>query len=900
MSSQDPFNQRFRGPTPPPALDRAVLSAADAKAAELAGSRLSNKAAMSYSSQPGSANQQAENRRESVMSDAIVFPCPACGTKYSVSPSHAGKKTSCKKCGASVTVPSPQVANPTIVGGTRTIRRADIDPGSSTREEATGVSQHESSVDMTGGASVMRKDETVIGAPPMTASDTSARGRGPTRAPTRTGHVSQPAPMGRAMPPHMHGAPKKKNNLPLFAGIGGGAVAVILVVVIIIASSGGSGTGGGGTGGDVGAASSDTGGPAADPDKSLLVHHQKNINNVMTLTLDQVRTFYEEAKARKEKPEWRTQQDAWANQLLSKAESDKALPMAQVALMLDNDGYSFANNLLRKAATAMQREGIAVKRQKDGQRQIVVPNKTFEDVVKRLGWVAYSRPAKMDDYLLHETEGSEEYNKYYVALDPVYADVKLFPPDVVAELKKLEKLAIEKGDEFFAGHEKDGFARNARRAWIRFKQANDTKGSTTLKWNRAKQQRSFCQLAMRRDNEAFDKVWTYTYWKPFMVYVEKPPGTEGISADFEESLASKSALLQHLYDWFSVNFVTRYSLQRVKPMGQGETAEKEGWPLSVIVLKDSQTFEQYCEDEIGQPMPGARAFYSPRNEIVITYDDRNDANPDTAWFNESVLIHETFHLLSDHYGANPIDWKRLGKGEGPDRPSYSSILVQEGITDSVSGFVRSGGKGRDAKYEFLQLNHLRLQSWQRNYESMSNRNIFRLQDLLKCGSYSALVYLGCDRLRELGIPVPPGAEGRFQGPLMGLYYATACQMSYFFQYYKEGSKYPYRDAWWEFLGKDYKGEIKLTSYDTTPGVNAFKQVFGIKTDADWDAINKKFEDYTKNLKSENVGKGADEGELPKTVLPSEVLPGNRHPGAGNARGTEQNANRREEEIPAGR
>src|SRR5688500_7112075 len=187
MTETDAMMDSFRGPTPPPAVDPKVLQAAD-KAA----SRLSAEAKKSYSEK----SNTTKSTEQTTMSDNIVFPCPACGTKYSVSPHHAGKKTTCKKCNAQVTVPTPQVANPTLVGGTRTIRRADIDPGHSSREEAI---DGKADVDMTGGASVMRKEETVIGAPPMTNA-THHGARTTARRPTAGAARPAPAPAGRPMP----------------------------------------------------------------------------------------------------------------------------------------------------------------------------------------------------------------------------------------------------------------------------------------------------------------------------------------------------------------------------------------------------------------------------------------------------------------------------------------------------------------------------------------------------------------------------------------------------------------------------------------------------------------------------------------------------------------------------
>jgi hypothetical protein len=231
------------------------------------------------------------------------------------------------------------------------------------------------------------------------------------------------------------------------------------------------------------------------------------------------------------------------------------------------------------------------------------------------------------------------------------------------------------------------------------------------------------------------------------------------------------------------------------------------------------------------------------------------------------------------------------------------VFVQEGITDSVAGFLRSGGQGKEAKYDFLQLNHLRLQSWQNWYNSLDNQNIFRLQDLINCAHYGDVRRVCYERLEEIGYKSKRGLPNRFvaQQIAMGIYYATACQTSYFFHYYKEGGSYVYREKWWKFLKEDYTGELVLESHNNLkPAIDAFKKTFGINSDKDWETINEKFVKYTLNLTPENVGKGADSGEIPTgepekpgesdgqdTINPeARQLP----------EGAQQSANRREDEA----
>ncbi|MCA8916451.1 MAG: hypothetical protein KDB90_13655 [Planctomycetes bacterium] len=809
--------------------------------------------------------------------DNIVFPCPACGTKYSVSPHHAGKKTTCKKCGASVTVPTPQVANPTIVGGTRTIRRADIDPGASAREEAVEAGRA-SDVDMSGGQSVLRKEETVIGAPPMNVGTRGPAQRGGTRpAPAGGRPTGRPNP-GRPSPYGGPGAPAKKNNMPMMLGIGGGVLALILVVVIIAASSGGGGGGGDGSGtdGDVAGADGSAGTPKLDADAQLLAEMRKNYNNYEALTADQVKYYYVEAGKRKDNAEFKAQQSDWAKALARKADSSgNADELADIALMLDTDGYPGSRVLLDTAWKALKTAKKATREVKetdpDGRQHMTLkPNPKFKDIVERLGWMPYKKPIEMDEAQLYECEGAKEYNNAYLDIDQVFRDVELYPPEMISSLKDLEGKALDSLKALKDLDAKDGFAIRARQAWLRFKQKQG--GG---KVDRQKGKRSFSAKAMGRESESIDQIWTYTYWKPFMVYVERGIGQDDLDADFIESLESKAALLKHEYDWFSEHLINKYNLQRVKPEHDAERAEQEGWPMEIVVFKDSATMAQFYEDSSGQPAPpGVRAYYSPRNERVVTYDDTADMSPDTQWFNESVLIHESFHMLSDFYAANPM----FDEDEMQTRPRYPNILVQEGLTDSVSGFSREG-EGLNATYEFLQLNHIRLRDFQHIYDLLGKNLLYRVRDALDCRHYGQCVNKAFERAAELKLKLNPLW---LQQAALGVYYPTVCQMSYFFQNYKEGGKYPYRDKWWDYLGKSYTGEIKTSNWSDNTGIVKFKEIFGIKNDKDWDDLDKKFVDFTLNLSPEDVGKGggiddkgAKEGDSINPGLPPMpgLLPG---------------------------
>lgn len=815
------------------------------------------------------------------MSDNIVFPCPACGTKYSVGPHHAGKRTTCKKCGAAVTVPSPQVANPTIVGGTRTIRRADIDALVNAEDSAPPARPTE--VDMTGGAGVLRKEETVIGqpAPPMVHSGRAAAVRPTGRAPTRG---PGPAPAGRPMPPGM-GAPAKKNNMPMMLGIGGGVVGLILVVVLIVAMSGPSNQGGGST------AQSNQGTNApVDPDAELLKVMRNELKNADALEPVRMIDQYKKAREKNASNDFKALQDSWADMLSRKFDSMDSERQGEVAVMLDNDKYKSSRELLEVAVNKMVSENrrVTVERMVNG-RKVKEVNPQFKLMAERLGWKPYKRPAEFDDFERWEVEGVSEYNDAYQKItrdSEVYHDVGLYPPNKLTDLVATEKIVLDSGNALLTQDSKDGFAIKAREAFIRFKADN----AFNAKWNRKKGRRAWCPEAMRRESETVDQIWTYTYWKPFIVYVEKPFGAEAMDSGFLESLDSKSALLQHLHEWFRTNFIDEFKLQRTKPIGLGgkkpdgsyyaslgEQAEKEGWPIAIMVLKDQESFDTFLKDQNPDGfIPGARAFYSPPDSIVVTWDDRNSSDKDSQWFNESVMIHETFHMLSDHYAASPIDYSKIDfdKGDSPQRPRYTSVLVQEGITDSVAGFKRGGGEGRNATYTFMELNHLRLGSWQGSYKQLGNKTLYRIQDMIRARHYGQCVMIGFERLQEFGIAVTNRNAGQLQGYCLGQYYASACQASYFFHQYKRGGDYPYRKKWWDFLRKDYTGEITLTSYDDAGAERAFKAVFGLSSTSDWDKIEKEYVDFTLALRADDVGKGGSSGSLEESRAPGSF--GNPH------------------------
>jgi hypothetical protein len=583
--------------------------------------------------------------------------------------------------------------------------------------------------------------------------------------------------------------------------------------------------------------------------------------------------------------------DSFANELYRKAEQSGPQDKARIALLLDDDEFTQGRILMVAAEAALREGGQATRSVRDERgRQRTVVDETYKQVIQRLGWDTFEEAPERSEWETLDVKGAAMFRNAHNDAISRYGDVGLFPPEVLKDLKELQEAPLEDYRNLLAQHEKDGFAINARREFLRFKQQNGTLGP----FDRTKGQRMFSPPAMDREGEHFDAIWTYTYWKPFIVYVEKPPGRGALDPAFLSSLESKAALLQQLHDWFQEEFVKRYELRRVKPMDEAvgfrprrpdgteydslaHQAEEENWPMTIVVLQNEDSFQRFLADTSGgNPIPGARAFYSPLNEHVITYDDREQQEEDTEWFNEAVLIHETFHLLSDHYAADPLNLKRLIREEGSlPRPRYTSILVQEGLTDHVAGFTRTG-EGATAQYEFLGRNHLRLRDWKAIYRRLGNNNLFRFQDMLEVRSYGQIGNVVQKRVNELFVKRDQEAGTMQVDPVrinfaaqtaMGNYYATATMASYFLTNFRKDGRYPYRDKWWDYIGRDYKGHMTLRNFADNAAISDFAELFGMRTQEDWDRLNTEFVEFTLALEVEDVGSGGEEipeeGEKPE-------------------------------------
>ncbi|MCC6149286.1 MAG: hypothetical protein IT461_03460 [Planctomycetes bacterium] len=938
MTQDDTFLSRLKAPAPPSAVDETVLAAAQEAASRLKAGNVGRPEAVvgakkSYDGVTKGKAGAGSGAGESAM-DSIVFPCPACGTKYSVPTQHAGKTTPCKKCGANITVPAPQVANPTIIGGTRTIRRSDIEDAS-TSERAAPVMKKATApvpkpgmkkatanfgdVDMKGGDSVLRKEETVVQTHPPARGPASRVPPPPARGGPRPVPGGRPAPMP-GQPGF--GAPKAKNPMPLYLGIGGG-VAVVIIIIIVIAMNAGGNTPSNSVAKDGNKDSGKDGGqPQISDDEKILKQFENDSRNEIGMQTAAVRENYKIAKEKAAAggefadkfKDYKNQFAQLLGRRLSESGANKK-DVRDVGIMLHGDGYTdIARPLLEQARKMMGSEDRyrTVTEEvtgADGQpttRKKSVIRDDYKQICDILGYALYTWPEEeFNDYYIWELAEYNPWEQKRQQLMSENGDDLFFTQAQIKEIKVLEDALTKAGQELRAQDKKDGFAIQARRAFNRFR-----------KNNQGGNYADFSPAVLGREGEKFDDVWDYTYWKPFIVYVEKAPGRT--ATELRKDFATKANLLSRLAEWFKKNLKEKFDLKRVLPLDgdtvirdgplagkkfatAGELAEAEGWPLEVNVLKDGQTFQLFLEAKMGGGIPGARAFYSNTLKHVVTWDDpRAVENDDQAWFNESVLIHECFHMLSDHYAAKPIPWdfKKERDGEGvrrkvyfprEERARYYNLLIQEGLTDSIAGFAKKSD-AEDTEYYFIVNNRVRIKDWQGIYKQFDNNNIFRIRDLLDCVHYGHFTPVGNRGFERIGMRKKHGGYLRDYG---AIYYAAACQASAFFYHYKVNGTLKYRDKWLDYVKKNYTGAIELTNFSPEPGIKMFKECFGISKDEDFDKMEAELVKWTLELQpdgSDGLMEKDDDaiGDAPDVPAPGSYAP----------RSNEQWATLREEEALA--
>ncbi|MDH5642381.1 MAG: hypothetical protein OEY28_13915, partial [Nitrospira sp.] len=273
------------------------------------------------------------------------------------------------------------------------------------------------------------------------------------------------------------------------------------------------------------------------------------------MSIEELLKAYRDSLPELKKPEPRPEKSELADELARRAPSGAA----ELAVSLHDEGHD-VRDLLEALAIALHHE-IEYEDPDTGRRGFK-KNPLFIEVTRRLGWQAYREPENFRMFQQWNFREFKPYQKRLFELTREYRGSTSFSQAHIDELRVLERPIIEKGNRILADHEKDRFAINAREAYVRFCERNNA-GPV----NRAKNKRMFSPRAMGRETEQVEEIWDYCYAKPFVLYVERPLDVN--EAEFASRIDSNTELLQALHTWFMVEFVEKFELKRVKPIGPG-------------------------------------------------------------------------------------------------------------------------------------------------------------------------------------------------------------------------------------------------------------------------------------------------------------------------------------------
>ncbi|MCK6439680.1 MAG: hypothetical protein L6Q71_05700, partial [Planctomycetes bacterium] len=339
--------------------------------------------------------------------------------------------------------------------------------------------------------------------------------------------------------------------------------------------------------------------------------------------------------------------------------------------------------------------------------------------------------------------------------------------------------------------------------------------------------------------------------------------------------------------------------KRKYPLGVSEE-EQDKWPLEIIVLMDDERYQAYGKDAMGGALPpGARAHYSPTYRQVITWDDpQSEFNKETQWFDRSVIIHEAWHFISSIYMDERKTFKDPKSGKNEGLPGYSSLLIQEGLTDMVAGFETDG-----ENYTFRKQNHARLDNLQEatraitaawktfteqhasasqkytgeEYQEGKWASCFDMRGVVIPNAYPFCQHATLLSLRRWGMDRHPISYG-CRSAATGMYYAAGCLTSYFFHMNDK-----YRDKFYQwccddyhdridknigkFIIKYYNGEIDVNHehFTSLPGFTSFCKIFGLNgwDDPKWHEMTDEFLDWMMKLEPVDIGKGFEVDDLNK-------------------------------------
>ena len=344
---------------------------------------------------------------------------------------------------------------------------------------------------------------------------------------------------------------------------------------------------------------------------------------------------------------------------------------------------------------------------------------------------------------------------------------------------------------------------------------------------------------------------------------DSPEERERVQAKEKEILERANKTRRPVYEAFLEAFEERYR----KPLNLPPFK-----PTDILyqwIFEDRDGFNRYQVAAVGNPLhPGVLAYFSPQNRWVFS-PERESAEAGGI-SNENVVAHETTHQIHFHFSKHPT---RKGVNFFNQAPA---VWFQEGWAEYFGGSCHKTDSGQ---WKFFWYELGRVEALRR----MKKRGLplIPLRFLVERASYNEFnkwfANYWLEEARRIVSDEGNDEAERFisQPTYFGALYAQSWLFVYFLNEYKESGKLKYRDGFQDFLWMTLRGRQKPAKYVKNAGTvekwpaiyDAFSDIFGIKTEADWARLQREHDKLLEQVlkdapklpkREESGGEGEDE------------------------------------------
>jgi len=299
-----------------------------------------------------------------------------------------------------------------------------------------------------------------------------------------------------------------------------------------------------------------------------------------------------------------------------------------------------------------------------------------------------------------------------------------------------------------------------------------------------------------------------------------------------EELQPRIERLKKLYTAYLKEFEERYR----KPLGLPEFR-----PTDILfqwIFEDREGFDRFTRDQSGHEIgAGVLGFFSPQDRGLYLYD-REDED-DGGISNDNVITHESTHQLNWFFSRDPDPRKRLEFRFD----EFEASWFVEGWAEYLGGSCRVRPDTGELQFCWYALGRADLLRFMKK----EGVPMIPIRFLVERGGYREFqewyANYWHDEARSM---LKNEAAEKYINPgfYFGALYAQAWYFIYFLNEYEQGK---YRKPFQDLVLTALRGREKPPAYRKDPNakderwsypVDAFVEIFGVKSEADWARLQK--------------------------------------------------------------